>query len=79
MPSGPQGQKRPADAVALAVVVGRIATGEVSEGVTPLTKSRASGGLARSESLTPTRRSELQSRLQTPGGQIGKVLNDQCH
>ncbi len=29
MPTGPKGQKRPADAIGLAVMVGRIATGEV--------------------------------------------------
>ena len=31
MPTGPQGQKRPADAVGLAVLVGKIATGEVDD------------------------------------------------
>ena len=31
MPKGPQGQKRPADAIGLAVLIGKIATGEVTE------------------------------------------------
>jgi hypothetical protein len=31
MPRGPQGQKRPADAIGCAVMVGRIATGEITE------------------------------------------------
>ena len=31
MPKGPNGQKRPADAIGLAVLVGRIATGEVED------------------------------------------------
>lgn len=31
MPAGPQGQKRPNDPVAAAVMVGRIATGQVEE------------------------------------------------
>jgi hypothetical protein len=31
MPKGPQGQKRPADAIGLAVMVGRIATGEIED------------------------------------------------
>ena len=31
MPKGPQGQKRPADVIGAAVMVGRIATGEVEE------------------------------------------------
>lgn len=30
-PKGPQGQKRPADAIGLAVLVGRIATGEAED------------------------------------------------
>ena len=38
MPKGPQGQKRPADAVGLAVLVGRIATGEVEDTGTDPTK-----------------------------------------
>ena len=31
MPKGPQGQKRPADAIARAVMVAQIATGEIEE------------------------------------------------
>ena len=31
MPKGPQGQKRPADVIGAAVLVGRIATGEVED------------------------------------------------
>lgn len=31
MPTGPKGQKRPADAVGLAVLVAKIATGEVDD------------------------------------------------
>ena len=31
MPKGPNGEKRPADAIGLAVQIGRIATGEVEE------------------------------------------------
>jgi len=60
MPIGPQGQKRPADAVALAVMVAQIATGETSEAGKPAKqKNRASGGLARSKRLVPERRSEI--------------------
>jgi hypothetical protein len=60
MPKGPQGQKRPADAVANAVMVARIATGEINEVAgMPLKESRASGGLVRSQRLSPTRRSEI--------------------
>ena len=35
MPKGPQGQKRPADAIGLAVMVGRIATGEIEDSPVP--------------------------------------------
>jgi hypothetical protein len=31
MPKGPQGQKRPADVIGAAVMVGRIATGEAQD------------------------------------------------
>ena len=31
MPKGPNGQRRPADAVGFAVLIGRIATGEVED------------------------------------------------
>lgn len=31
MPKGPKGEKRPADAIGLAVMVGRIATGEIDD------------------------------------------------
>jgi hypothetical protein len=60
MPKGPQGQKRPADTNACAVMVARIATGEVEEDGKPSKlNNRANGGLVRSESLLPERRSEI--------------------
>jgi hypothetical protein len=31
MPKGPNGEKRPADAIGLAVLVGRITTGEIED------------------------------------------------
>ncbi len=54
---GPQGQKRPADAIGAAVRVARIATGEEAE--TPISVQTASqilgqkGGQARARKLTP--------------------------
>jgi hypothetical protein len=59
MPMGSQGQKRSADGIARAVVVGRIATGEIFEDKVPRKKTRANGRLARSERLLPTGRSEI--------------------
>ena len=44
MPKGPQGQKRPADAIGLAVMVGRIATGEVEDNARPEAEPQRQGG-----------------------------------
>jgi hypothetical protein len=67
MPKGPQGQKRPADVTQNAVMVMRIATGEVAETTAANGKnvhaSRAGrlggkkGGAARAKSLTKEQRS----------------------
>ncbi len=65
MPKGPQGQKRPRDVVSNAVKVMRIATGEEEEeyeddGKDPAAKALgAKGGKARSEKMTPERRTEI--------------------
>ena len=65
MPKGPNGQKRPADAIGLAVLVGKIATGEVDDvapddGKDPAAKALgAKGGKARASSMSPERRSEI--------------------
>lgn len=61
MPKGPQGQKRPADAVALAVTVGRIATGEIEDDVRPVGRNAvgSAGGIARSASLSSARKKEV--------------------
>ena len=62
MPKGPQGQKRPADAIGCAVMIGRIATGEVQDDgyvVPGRKKSGVSGGAARAASLTDSRRKDI--------------------
>ncbi len=65
MPSGPKGQKRPADVIGNAVRVMQIATGEAEEefeddGKDPAAKSLgAKGGKARAAKLTPERRAEI--------------------
>ena len=60
MPRGPRGEKRPGNAIACAVMVGRIATGEIEE---KLPSNRRNGGLiggkARAKKLSPKRRSEI--------------------
>jgi hypothetical protein len=67
MPKGPQGQKRPADAIGLAVLVGRIATGEVEDTTdAPSTDHHSrggkKGGAARAAALTPEQRSEIAKK-----------------
>ena len=64
MPKGPNGEKRPADVIGAAVMVGRIATGEVEDTRDdPAKEHHRAGGLkggeARAEALTPERRSEI--------------------
>ena len=65
MPKGPNGEKRPADAVGLAVLIGRIATGEVDDVAPDDGKDKAAqamgkkGGTARASSMSPERRAEI--------------------
>jgi len=65
MPKGPNGEKRPADAIGLAVMIGRIATGEVEDvapddGKDPAAKALgAKGGKARASSMSSERRAEI--------------------
>jgi len=62
MPKGPNGEKRPADAVGLAVMIGRIATGEIEDD-RPVASAAAQlgklGGKARAAAMTPERRAEI--------------------
>jgi hypothetical protein len=63
MPKGPRGEKRPADAIGLAVMIGKIATGEI-EDTQDATKSAAAqlgslGGKKRAANMTPERRAEI--------------------
>lgn len=67
MPKGPQGQKRPADAIGLAVMVGKIATGEIEDTVADPSKAHHSaggkkGGAARAAKLTPEERSAISRK-----------------
>lgn len=62
MPKGPKGQKRPADVVANAVYVMRIATGEIEERA-PKESAAAElgrkGGAARAKAMTAEQRAEI--------------------
>jgi ubiquinone biosynthesis protein UbiJ len=61
MPRGPRGEKRPADAIGLAVMIGKIATGEIIDQHESLSSAAAEmgrkGGQKRAENMTPERRS----------------------
>lgn len=67
MPKGPRGEKRPADVVGAAVMVARIATGEISERRVVKNPNAAAlgklggqkGGKARAASLSPEKRREI--------------------
>lgn len=61
MPKGPNGQKRPADVIGAAVMVGRIATGEEIECEEKETRGRA-GAFARARALDAKRRSEIAAK-----------------
>jgi hypothetical protein len=69
MPTGPKGEKRPADVIGAAVKVMRIATGEEPEdfgaddGKDPAAKALGKkGGAARAKSLTPERKAEIAKK-----------------
>ena len=65
MPKGPKGEKRPADAVGAAVMVAKIATGEIEDELTDDGKNKAAvelgrkGGRARAKKLTTEQRREI--------------------
>lgn len=62
MPKGPQGQKRPADVIGTAIMVAKIATGEVEEGAEekkPRRTGGRTGAVARAAKLTPEQRSDI--------------------
>ena len=68
MPTGPKGQKRPADVNARAVMIAKIATGEIEDVTTDDGKNAAAvalgrmGGKARAEGLSKRRRKEIAKR-----------------
>jgi hypothetical protein len=71
MPTGPKGEKRPADAIGAAVMVAKIATGEIEERpVTPEDEGKdpaavalgSKGGKARAAGLSAKRRKEIAAK-----------------
>jgi hypothetical protein len=64
MPKGPDGQKRPGDVIGAAIMVARIATGEVEDNATAIGSSHQSrggkkGGASRALKLTPEQRADI--------------------
>jgi hypothetical protein len=61
MPKGPCGEKRPGDVIGAAIMVAKIATGEVQDSKEGLPRSSASknGGIVRARKLTAVERSRI--------------------
>jgi len=68
MPRGPKGEKRPADAIGNAIMIGKIATGEIDDLTTDDGKNAAAvalgrmGGKARAAGMTAKKRSEIAKK-----------------
>lgn len=68
MPKGPKGERRPADAIGNAIMIGRIATGEIEDLTTDDGKNAAAvalgrmGGKARAAGMTAKKRSEIATK-----------------
>lgn len=65
MPTGPRGEKRPADVIGCAVMVAKIATGEVTEDI-PVRSGRIRSGIAgakaRMQATTKEYRKEIAAK-----------------
>lgn len=76
MPRGPKGEKRPADVIGAAVMVARIATGEISDNgkePSPASSLGRLGGKARAKKLSAKARKKIAksaalSRWKSHGG-----------
>jgi hypothetical protein len=65
MPKGPRGEKRPADVIGAAVMVGRIATGEIEENAkakSGRTRSGQAGAKARAKLLSAEERKAIAKK-----------------
>jgi hypothetical protein len=71
MPKGPKGEKRPADVNARAVMIAKIATGEIEEETDQPEKNPAAsalgklGGQARAKKLSKRKRAEIARKAAT--------------
>ena len=68
MPRGSKGEKRPADAIGNAIMIGRIATGEIEDLTTDDGKNAAAvalgrmGGKARAAGMSAKKRSDIAKK-----------------
>jgi hypothetical protein len=65
MPKGPRGEKRPADAIGAAVMVGRIATGEIQDEKKKYSAAAElgrKGGKARASKLSQLERKNIAKK-----------------
>jgi hypothetical protein len=68
MPTGPKGEKRRADVIGNAVMIAKIATGEIEETIEDDGKDSAAkalgkkGGAARAKAMPPERRVEIAKK-----------------
>ncbi len=83
MPKGPKGEKRPADAVGTAVMVAKIATGEIEEPAKKKPKKNTAaaelgrlGGQARAKKLSKGRRSEIAKKAAKARWKVETSIQD---
>jgi hypothetical protein len=65
MPRGPKGEKRPADVIGAAILVGRIATGDAEDKPSKApnrAKGGKAGGAARAKTLSPEERKKISQK-----------------
>jgi hypothetical protein len=68
MPRGPKGEKRPADVIGAAVMIGKVASGEIDDLTTDDGKNAAAvalgrlGGKARAQGMSAKRRKEIAKK-----------------
>ncbi|TQF29220.1 RNA-binding protein [Bradyrhizobium sp. UNPA324] len=74
MPKGPKGEKRHADTVQNAMLIGRIATGEIDDAPSSApnrSKGGKIGGAARAAKLSPAERREIAKKASSARGNRG--------
>jgi hypothetical protein len=80
MPTGPRSERRPADVIGAAVMVAKIATGEISETLpskSGRTRSGAAGAAARTKKTHA--REASPDRQEGGGGSVGLVMSKNKH